>query len=71
LSRSPAIDYLMQPTTFVTVAHEIDYELLKIQARSFDIYADPSIITRAPDYVRSSASGSLLKYTKHCPSDLA
>jgi hypothetical protein len=34
----------MQPTTFVTVAHEIDYELLKIQARSLDLYADPSII---------------------------
>jgi hypothetical protein len=34
----------MQPATFVTVAHEIDYELLKIQARSFDLYADPCII---------------------------
>jgi hypothetical protein len=34
----------MQPTTFVTVAHEIDFELLKIQARSLDRYADPSII---------------------------
>ena len=34
----------MQPTTFVTVAHEIDYELLRIQARSFGLHADPSIV---------------------------
>jgi hypothetical protein len=35
---------LMQATTFVTIAHEIDYELLKIQARSFSLYGDPSLI---------------------------
>jgi hypothetical protein len=34
----------MQPTTFVAVSHEIDYEPLRIQAQSFNLYADPFII---------------------------
>jgi hypothetical protein len=45
LGSGDAEDYQqVQATTFVTVSHEIDFELLKIQARSFELYADPAII---------------------------